>query len=177
MPIFLVKVGAFLAPFAKWIVAALAVLALAAGLFFAGKYTGKLECKNENIAAVVVAQEKGAKNTEAANVKQASAVTVYVDRVKIIRDTKYVTIKGVDKYVETDTGMLSPGFRVLHDAAAQGVAPDDSRIGDAEGTTPKDVATTFAENYSIYHETVEALNLCQSTVRLLKEYNDAQHDN
>lgn len=166
-----------LAPLVKYFVAALAVLGLLLGTYYAGRSAGKAKCENKAVVAGIAAQVKSAKDVKTADVQQASTVTKYVDRIKIIHETKYITVTEVEKYVKDDSCSLSGGFRVLHDAAALGVVPDSAGLGTATCTTPQDVAATVAENYFIHYETVEALNLCQDTVRLLKEFNDAQGNN
>lgn len=56
-------------------------------------------------------------------------------------------IEQVPTYVSANDCPLSPGFRVLHDAAAAGVLPDAFGIADAEPVPAPAIANTIAENY------------------------------
>lgn len=56
-------------------------------------------------------------------------------------------IKEVPVYVKATDCPMPGGFRVLHDAAANGEVPDASRIPDAATAPAQDVAATVADNY------------------------------
>jgi hypothetical protein len=57
-------------------------------------------------------------------------------------------IKEVDRYVPSTAPVLSGGFRVFHDAAAEGVPLPGTPAGiDAPAVTAKEVAGTVAKNY------------------------------
>lgn len=84
-------------------------------------------------------------------------VTEYVDRVKTIHERGATIVKEVPIYVPSDSPDMPAGFRVLFDAAAQGVLPDPARIADASPVPAQDVAATTAEDFTICHETAEQL--------------------
>ena len=58
---------------------------------------------------------------------------IYVDRIQKVQQEAEAIIKEVPIYVQ-DTCTLSPGLRLLHDAAAQGHLPVTQSVND-EGTT------------------------------------------
>lgn len=72
--------------------------------------------------------------------------------------TIYKTItKEVPVYVPSDSCTLPSGFRVLHDAAANGEVPDPASIPNAATVPAQDAATTVAENYGTCRETAQRL--------------------
>lgn len=80
--------------------------------------------------------------------------------------TVYKTItKEVPVYVPSDSCILPSGFRVLHDAAANGEVPDPSRIPDAATVPAQDAAATIAENYGACREIVQRLTDLQFWTR------------
>lgn len=92
-------------------------------------------------------------------------VTEYVDRVQVVKERGKDIIKEVKVYVPSSTACDLPGgFRVFHDAAAQGELPDPARVADAPAAPAQDVASTVADNYATYHEVAEQLKALQSWV-------------
>jgi len=89
--------------------------------------------------------------------------------------TVYKTIiKEVPIYVKADPVLglncpLSGGFRVLHDAAANGEVSDPARIPDAAPAPAQDVAETIVENYGTYREVAKRLTDLQAWVRAQQE--------
>ena len=75
---------------------------------------------------------------------------------RIVVVTETIT-KEIPTYVKDSDCPMPPGFRVLHDAAANGEVPDPSRIVDAAPTPATDVADTVATNYGICNKIREDL--------------------
>ncbi|SFB73937.1 hypothetical protein SAMN05216344_102154 [Polaromonas sp. OV174] len=74
-----------------------------------------------------------------------------------IRTVTKTIIEKVPVYVKADDCPMPAGFRVLHDAAADGVIPDPAGIPDAAAVPAQDVASTVASNYGACHETAARL--------------------
>ena len=98
------------------------------------------------------------KQTDKFIVKQAAAKVVY----------KTIT-KEVEKYVPNSLALLPPGFRLLHDAAAEGVAIDDSSGANAAPVSPNQVINTVANNYANCREDQDKLEALQAIVRTVIE--------
>ena len=90
--------------------------------------------------------------------KQAAA------QARIVTVTKTI-IKEVPTYVKTTDCPMPGGFRVLHDAAANGVLPDTSTIADAAAVPAPDVANTTVGNYGTCHQTSQRLIGLQDWVK------------
>lgn len=82
-----------------------------------------------------------------------------------IRTVFKTIIKEVPTYVSINDCPMSPGFRVLHDAAANGQLPDAAGIADAAAVPAPDVANTFAGNYQTCHANAARLTGLQDWVR------------
>ena len=91
-------------------------------------------------------------------VKQAAAKVVY-----------QTITKEVTKYVPNTLPMLPAGFRLLHDAAAEGIAVDDSSGVDASPVAPRVVAETVANNYANCRQDQDRLEALQAIVRTVIE--------
>lgn len=74
-------------------------------------------------------------------------VTKYVPKIAKAQVITETIIKEVDRYVPSTDCPLSPGFRVLHDAAATGEVPDPAGRTHAAAVTAKEAASTVADNY------------------------------
>lgn len=83
---------------------------------------------------------------------------------QIVTVTKTI-IQKVPVYVKTTDCPMPGGFRVLHDAAANGQVPDPARIADAAAAPAADVASTVATNYGTCHEIAQRLTDLQAWVR------------
>jgi hypothetical protein len=95
-------------------------------------------------------------------------VVEYRDRVKVIKEKGDEIIQAIPVYVTGDCG-LSPGWRVLHDAAASGELPQDP-AGAVAAASPVDeaaAAETVARNYEIARETAARLLALQAIVTQL----------
>lgn len=107
--------------------------------------------------------ERGRKEVE--RLKQQQVVvttkveTVYVDRVKTIREKADAIEVVREVFVPADSGSLPGAFRLFYDAALAGTVPDASRIADAAPVPIAAVADTHARNAEkclIAYETVDA---------------------
>lgn len=71
--------------------------------------------------------------------------------------TRTIT-KEVPVYVKSppaqcaDSGLHSPGFRVLHDAAAAGAVPDPASVAAAAPVEPAAAAAAITDNYATCHD-------------------------
>jgi len=97
--------------------------------------------------------------------------TKYLTRVETIRGATQTIVRQVPVFVPAGSCELPGGFRVLHDAAAQGSVPDAARIPDAAPVPAQAVAGTVADNYGTCHETGERLIELQDWVREQKAAN------
>lgn len=95
--------------------------------------------------------------------------TRYLDRVKVIREKGQTIVRNVPVYVPAGSCELPGGFRVLHDAAAQGELPDPASVADAAAVPAQDAAATVADNYATCHESAERLTSLQDWVRRQQE--------
>jgi hypothetical protein len=143
----------------------LALLACVLGLFWFGYHTkAKIDAREAEMASL-----RAANASLALQVKQAAAtervVTKYVDRVKVVEGRTRTIIKEVPVYVPADSPLLPPGYRVLHDAAAEGVIPDPARIADAAPVPAQDAASGVIDNYGTCHANAEQLTALQEWIR------------
>ncbi len=145
----------------RWLLLAGLVLALTAGYFAWSDHIGdvreakvraeyaaqvvKVDARREAVAAPIAAKQ------EAAQIK--------------IRTVFKTIIKEVPVYVKSTDCPMPGGFRVLHDAAANGAVPDPAAVADAAPAPTTDVAATVADNYGIYFETAERLSGLQQWVK------------
>ena len=83
----------------------------------------------------------------------------------VIRTVTKTIIKEVPTYVQATACPLPGGFRVLHDAAANGEVPDPARVADAAAVPARDAAVTVAENYGTCRENATRLSGLQEWVR------------
>ena len=96
---------------------------------------------------------KYAKQAQEADAKRETVATPIVEAhekevVRVVTVTKTI-LKDRPVYVKDTDCPLTGGFRVLHDAAANGEVPDPSAIPDAAPTPAAAVADTVATNYGI----------------------------
>ena len=98
------------------------------------------------------------KQADVFNVKQAAAKVVY-----------QTITKEVATYVPNTLPMLPGGFRSLHDAAAEGVAIDDTAGANAAPVAPSTVASTISANYAACREDQDKLEALQAIVRTVIE--------
>ena len=98
------------------------------------------------------------KQTDKFIVKQAAAKVVY-----------QTITKEVVKYVPNSLPTLPGGFRLLYDAAAQGIAVDDTTGVDAAPVAPSAVAQSVTENFANCREDQDKLEALQEIVRTVIE--------
>lgn len=113
-------------------------------------------------AQVVRVQTRQAAVTAAVDAKYTPAI----ERVRTVTQT---IIKEIPTYVSANDCPLSPGFRVLHDAAAAGELPDAAGIADAAAVPAAAVADTVVENYGACLETAKRLTGLQDWIRQQQE--------
>lgn len=117
-------------------------------------------------AANAKAQAEIAKLREAASRVTVRTETVYVDRVRTIREKGNEIVRNVPVYVPAGSPDLPAGFRVLHDAAAANQSlPASPGITDAAPASAQTVAATVAGNYAIAAENAARLTGLQDWVR------------
>ena len=135
-----------------------------------GSYYKGRDSRTPEIAeyqAAIKASEKLAQEADE-RAKQVSekVVTVYKDRVKVIREK----VPGETQYIEVikrdSTCAAPPAFRLLHDSAASGSqATQDSTGTDAAPVPLEVIAETVAENYRIARETAARLEALQEIIK------------
>lgn len=91
--------------------------------------------------------------------------------VRTVEKIKYVKVKGeerekiVEVFVPVDSGYLSGGFRVFHDAAVRNEVPNPASIADAPPVSVTDVARTHSANLALCHEYADTVNGWQEWAR------------
>lgn len=127
----------------RWLMLLAAVVALTLGYFAWADHIG--DVREKKIRAQYAEQAKKADEARAAiSVPIAEKQIVVQEKIRTVFKT---IIKEVPTYVSVNDCPMSPGFRVFHDAAANGELPDASRIPDADAVPAPDVANTVAANY------------------------------
>jgi hypothetical protein len=91
--------------------------------------------------------------------------TQYLTRVEKIRGDTQTIVRQVPVFVPAGSCDLPGGFRVLHDAAAEGSVPDPARAADAAPVPAQAAAGTIADNYGTCRETAERLTSLQDWVK------------
>ena len=137
---------------------------LATALFSFGLYLGNKIGVSSCYEATIEAQRHSIETGVKQAVVSDKTITKYVDRIQIVQGTSREIIKEVKIYVQ-DTGNLSPGFRMLHDSAANNELPDSTRIVDEAAVQITDVAETVVRNYGICQENSATLSSLQDWVR------------
>jgi hypothetical protein len=97
-------------------------------------------------------------------------VTKYVTKVEVIKENGNAIVKEVPKFInQTADGqcVIPNGFVLLHDSASRNEVPDSTRVVDAGTSSIKlsEVATTVAENYTLYYQVSAQLKSLQEWVR------------
>ncbi len=154
-----------LGPICRWLIIAALIAASYGAAYVKGRTDGY--DKREAIA------EKDAKEADRLSAVLAKKriiiteriVTVYRDRIKVVREKGEEVIRYVEKLVPADSCPLPPGWRVLHDAAAEGRIPDSPERLDAAAVSAQEAARTVATNYSTCREAAERLTSLQAWVK------------
>lgn len=132
---------------------------------------GKESVQKDWDAAIARGVIEVAKLKEKQVVVTTKVETVYVDRVKTIREKGDAIEVVREVFVPADSGELSGAFRLFYDAALAGAVPDASRIPHAAPVPVAAVAGTHAINSErclIAYATAEGL---QEWVRLQQGLN------
>lgn len=111
--------AAFLTPVAKLALCTAAVAALSAGCVYIGYQWGSKALPEAVAAQQIDFTKRLLKRWEISD----EVTVIYVDRIKTVQAETEVVVREVTRYVK-DTCALSPGVRLLHDAAAKGKLPD-----------------------------------------------------
>lgn len=114
-------------------------------------------------------REKGKKIVDELREK-ANTVTTKIEKQIEYRDrTIYVQGKERERikevFVPFDSGFLSGGFRLYHDAAATNAIPDPTQIPNAAPTAVTDVASTIDTNYQLCHKAYARVEEWQNWAR------------
>jgi hypothetical protein len=150
-----------------WIkLGAAAVVIILIALFGQRRYAaGQAATQKDWDAAIARGQAEIARLQAEAGKITVKTETVYVDRIKTIREKGDEIIRKVPVYVPVGSCDLPGGFRLLHDAAAGNQPlPDPARIADAAPVDAQTVASTVAGNYGTCHETAQRLISLQDWV-------------
>ena len=97
--------------------------------------------------------------------------TKYLDRIQTIKVKGDTIVQKVPVYVPADLPDLPGGWRLLHDAAAEGAVPDPANEPDAAPVSPQTAASTVASNYTQCLATAEQLRGLQEWVTEQKRLN------
>ena len=147
-----------------WWVKGLVVLSLIAGLAYLGhravehwREQGRHEVQVKWDASVEKGKKEIARLQAQANRVSTKIEVEYVDRIKTVTVKGDTIIKYRDRFVPSDSGMLSGGFRVYYNAAFENRIPDPAEIAKAAPVAVTDVADTTAINgklCNVAYETV-----------------------
>lgn len=141
-------------------------LILAAYLYGEARYSaGKaaMQVEWDEATAIQAKADAGLKDQQFKVTER--VVTEYVDRVKVIREKGDTIVREVPVYVPSDACPLPPGYRVYHDAAAEGEVPDPAAVADAAPVAAQDAARTVADNYLTCRLNAATLTGLQDWVR------------
>ncbi|MES2909846.1 MAG: hypothetical protein V4718_00570 [Pseudomonadota bacterium] len=144
----------------RWLLYLALAAALVVGYFAWADHIG--DVREAKVRADYAKQAKAANDKRAA-VAPAIAAKEAAGQVRIVKVTETI-LKEIPVYVKADDCPMPAGFRVLHDAAADGRLPDPAAIPDAASVPAQDVASTVTQNYGICHQTAQRLTSLQEWV-------------
>lgn len=127
----------------RWLLIGALILALTLGYFAWADHIG--DVREAKIRTQYAEQAKKADEARAAITAPIAEKQIVVQ--EKIRTVFKTIIKEVPTYVSVNDCPMSPGFRVFHDATANGELPDPARIPDAAAVPAPDVANTVSANY------------------------------
>ena len=107
-------------------------------------------------------------NTKRAAVAEPIVQKQIVIQTRIRTVTETIT-KEIPVYVKADACPLPGGFRLLHDAAADGRVPDPAGLADAAAVPAQIVAETVVSNYGTCHQVAQQLIGLQEWIRAQQE--------
>lgn len=149
----------------EWILAAITLVVVVAG-----GYLIEQRIEQRGYDRAVLAYEKQAKKADDKREAIAAPITAAAEKevIRIVTVTKTIK-KEIPVYVKATDCPMSGGFRVLHDAAANGEVPDPARIPDAAPASAQDVADAVTDNYG-------TCQLIRSQLIHLQDWVRAQQD-
>lgn len=157
---------------APWLFGALIAVGSLLVTYSAGKKAGEAIARAELVAykekqAALEAATERARDLD--RIRRAERSDVIVEEV-IVEVEKLRTVyrnitKEVTVYVPSDSCALPPGWRLLHDAAAEGRNPEPPGSPDAAPVEAQDAAITVIENYESCRVNAERLEGLQQWVR------------
>lgn len=148
----------------RWLILLGAVAALTLGYFAWREHQREIGGDEVRAAYAVAAKKEDAKREEVT----APIALKFAQQTARIRTVTKTIIKEVPTYVSANDCPMSPGFRVFHDAAANGEVPDPARIADAAAVPAPIIAATVADNYGTCLENAKRLEGLQEWVRAQK---------
>lgn len=143
----------------------LALAGLVLAIFGFGFLKGAQHEERANDARQLAAERATVHRTGQRVAASAKVDAKYQPVITKIQTVTKETIRYVPQFVPVGTCDLPGGFRVFHDAAAEGVVPDPARVPDASPVAPQDAAGTVAENYGACRENAARLEGLQEWVR------------
>ena len=149
----------------RWLILLGLGLALVLGYFAWADHIG-------NVREAKVRAEYQAQATKIDAKREAVAEPIVKRQIVVqerIRTVTEVITREVPTYVKATDCAMPGGFRLLHDAAANGEVPNPAGIPDAAPVPAQDVASAVASNYGTCHETAERLRGLQEWVRAQEE--------
>lgn len=150
----------------KIIAVLIVLLGLSGTSYYFGYTRAKTAADLEYKTKIEAAEKLVAKLERDLAIAKEKVITVYVDRIKIVKEKEYVYInksKDVPSKCELSNGWVS-----LHDSAATGSEPDPAGVTDATSSGIKDnkALETVVSNYSTCQQTAEQLKALQEWIRL-----------
>lgn len=146
-------------PLATFAVFSAAAIAIVGGAYFKGRQDGREALLASQLQAAGQVVKRQDKVTE-------RVVVEYRDVVKVVKEKGEEVIREVEKLVPADGCVLDGGFRVLHDAAADGALPGASGRAHGSAAPVEQIAAaeTVAGNYLVCHQNAEQLKALQGWI-------------
>jgi hypothetical protein len=141
------------------------LLALIGGIYYYG-YSNGVEHEHLKFLKFQVDADKKYKKLQEEKAKVTiKEVTVYVDRIKIVKEKEYVYIDKAKNDLPSTCNM-SNGWVYLHDSSVRGTETESSRVADATSSGVKDnqALGTVIQNYSICKQNAEQLKSLQKWI-------------
>lgn len=161
----------FLKSIPSWLWGLLAFLLIVAGSMWYGHHWGSESKQAEWDKSVAKGQAEVDRLKAEAGKITTKVETVYVDRIKTIREKGKEIERIKTVFVPVDSPDLPGSIRVFHDAASQNAIPDPASIANAAAVPLADLAGTVASNYTACHATEQQLLSLQDWVRYQKALN------
>lgn len=162
------KIGSFLAglPVLFW----LCLIVLFGWHLTANKLQDAQQLAADRLVVIQKHEAEAKTKSDAVATETKVEVIRYRDRIQYIKGEARVIEKQVPIYIPAGTPDLPGGFRLLHDAAAQGRAVTGDASGhEAAAVAVEDAARTVAENYANCLADKERLSFYQGRWQQLEE--------